>query len=55
MVTKIVLAVGSFLQNFWWGLVGLAVLGRGFIPAYAGQSGTASEMGYTGARYALGG
>ncbi|MEE8338733.1 MAG: type II secretion system F family protein, partial [Xanthomonadales bacterium] len=27
MVTKVVLAVGSFLQNFWWGLVGLAVLG----------------------------
>jgi len=27
MVTKIVLAAGSFLQNFWWGLVGLAVLG----------------------------
>jgi general secretion pathway protein F len=27
MVTKVVLAAGSFLQNFWWGLVGLAVLG----------------------------
>lgn len=27
MVTKIVLAAGGFLQNFWWGLVGLAVLG----------------------------
>lgn len=26
MVTKIVLAFGSILQNFWWGLVGLGVL-----------------------------
>lgn len=26
MVTKIVLAVGGVLQNFWWGLIGLVVL-----------------------------
>ncbi len=25
-ITKIVLAVGSVLQNFWWGLIGLVVL-----------------------------
>ena len=27
MVTKIVLAAGGVLQNFWWGLIGLTVLG----------------------------
>lgn len=27
LITKIVLAVGGVLQNFWWGLIGLAVLG----------------------------
>jgi general secretion pathway protein F len=27
MVTKMVLAVGGVLQNFWWGLIGLAFLG----------------------------
>jgi general secretion pathway protein F len=27
LITKIVLAAGSLLQNFWWGLMGLAVLG----------------------------
>jgi general secretion pathway protein F len=27
LITKIVLAFGSVLQNFWWGLIGLAVLG----------------------------
>ncbi len=27
MVTKVVLAAGAFLQNFWWGLIGLTVLG----------------------------
>lgn len=27
MITKIVLAVGSVLQNFWWGLIGLTFLG----------------------------
>jgi general secretion pathway protein F len=26
LITKIVLAVGGVLQNFWWGLVGLAVI-----------------------------
>lgn len=26
-ITKIVLAVGSVLQNFWWGLIGLTILG----------------------------
>jgi general secretion pathway protein F len=26
LITKIVLAVGSVLQNFWWGLVGIAVI-----------------------------
>ena len=26
-ITKIVLAVGSLLQNFWWGLIALAVVG----------------------------
>jgi len=26
-ITKIVLAAGSVLQNFWWGLIGLAVIG----------------------------
>jgi general secretion pathway protein F len=26
LITKIVLAVGSVLQNFWWGLAGLVVL-----------------------------
>lgn len=26
LITKIVLAFGSVLQNFWWGLVGLAVI-----------------------------
>jgi general secretion pathway protein F len=26
LITKIVLAVGGVLQNFWWGLIGLAVL-----------------------------
>lgn len=26
MVTKIVLAVGGVLQNFWWGLIGLVIL-----------------------------
>jgi general secretion pathway protein F len=27
MITKIVLAAGGILQNFWWGLIGLTVLG----------------------------
>ncbi len=27
MITKIVLAAGGLLQNFWWGLIGLTVLG----------------------------
>ena len=27
LITKIVLAFGGILQNFWWGLVGLTVLG----------------------------
>ena len=27
LITKIVLAAGGILQNFWWGLIGLAVLG----------------------------
>ena len=27
MVTKVVLAAGSVLQNFWWGLLGLTFLG----------------------------
>lgn len=27
LITKIVLAVGGVLQNFWWGLIGLTVLG----------------------------
>lgn len=27
LITKIVLAAGSVLQNFWWGLIGLTVLG----------------------------
>ena len=27
MITKIVLAAGSLLQNFWWGLIGLAFIG----------------------------
>ncbi len=27
LVTKMVLAVGGVLQNFWWGLIGLAILG----------------------------
>jgi len=26
LITRIVLAVGGILQNFWWGLVGLAIL-----------------------------
>ncbi|MGD9264705.1 MAG: type II secretion system F family protein, partial [Lysobacterales bacterium] len=26
LVTKVVLGVGAVLQNFWWGLIGLAVL-----------------------------
>lgn len=27
LITKIVLAFGSILQNFWWGLIGLTILG----------------------------
>ncbi len=27
LITKIVLAAGGILQNFWWGLIGLTVLG----------------------------
>ena len=27
MITKIVLAAGGLLQNFWWGLIGLTVVG----------------------------
>ena len=27
LITKIVLAVGGILQNFWWGLIGLTILG----------------------------
>ncbi len=27
LITKLVLAVGGVLQNFWWGLIGLTVLG----------------------------
>ncbi len=27
LITKIVLAVGGVLQNFWWGLIGLAFIG----------------------------
>ncbi|MGB7453953.1 MAG: type II secretion system F family protein, partial [Lysobacterales bacterium] len=26
LITKMVLAVGSILQNFWWGLIGLTIL-----------------------------